>query len=95
MNNIQLIKSTVSRTLYIILDDTEIITYKLGSFNGIEWYSQVIWGPSDGLVPSYTGYILNENECILSINETLKDITLDKSWVFNINYFFDKDVWKI
>jgi hypothetical protein len=94
MNLIQIIKSTLDRTLHIILDDEEIIVTKLGSYENHIWYSWVSWGPTEGTIPSYHSTLVTEDEIIKRISILSNDEIIEHSNNIAIDHFFGKTVWE-
>jgi hypothetical protein len=94
MNLIQTIKSTLDRTLHVILDDEEIIITKIGDYENRTWYSWVSWGPTEGSEPSYHSTLITEEEVIKRISILSNDEELDQGLNLAIDHFFGRAVWQ-
>lgn len=92
MNFIQTIKSTLDRTLHIILDDEEIIVTRLGNYENQIWYSWSIWGPTEGHAPDYHSSIVTETQILERIGLLSNEEELDKELTFAIDHFFGRAV---
>lgn len=94
MNLIQTIKSTLDRTLHIILDDEEIIVTRLGNFENNIWYSWVTWGPTEGHMPDYKSGIVTEEQIIERISLLSNEEQLEKGLLTAIDHFFGRVIWE-
>lgn len=94
MNLIQTIKSTLDRTLHIILDDELIIVTRLGNYENQIWYSWSTWGPTEGHMPDYQSSIVTEDQILQRISLLSNEEELDKELTFTIDHFFAHAVWE-
>jgi hypothetical protein len=94
MNLIQTIKSTLDRSLHIILDDEEIIVTRLGNYENKIWYSWVSWGPTEYSIPSYHTSLIAEDDIIKRISLLSNEEPLDEELIFAIDHFFGKIAWE-
>ena len=92
MNFIQTIKSTLNRTLHIILDDEEVIVTKLGNYENQFLYSWSTWGPTEGHMPNYHSNIVTESQILERISLLSNEEELGKELTFAINHFFGRTV---
>lgn len=88
MNFIQTIKSTLNRTLHIILDDESILVTRLGGYDNETWFSWSSWGPTEGSIPSYDSQLVTQSQILDRISLLSNEEPLTNELNFTINHFF-------
>ena len=88
MNFIKTIKSTLDRTLHIILDDEEIIVTILVNYDNETWFSWSSWGPNESSMPSYDSQLVTQPQILDRISLLSNEEPLTKELNFAINHFF-------
>lgn len=89
MNFIQAIKSTLDRTLHILLDDEEILVTKLVNYGNETWFSWSSWGPTEFNIPSYYSEIITQTQILDRISLLSNEEPLTNEFNSAINQFFD------
>lgn len=92
MNFIQTIRSTLDRTLHIILDDEEILVTKLCNYDNKTWFSWSSWGPTEGSVPSYDSRPVTQSQILDRISLLSNEEPLTNELNFAINHFFGYNI---